>query len=246
MVNGAVKRLVGMCADDRLALVVFHAGLPRAGLANRSLRPAAGPSPPSHHTVPSLASTHVRVDRVAADGRRSCWGCSWQLVPGATPKKPVSGLMAHSRPSAVDPHPRDVVADGPDAVALDPQALGRDHHRQVRLAAGAGEGGGDVLDAARRDSRRPGSACARPSSPLAGPGSWRCAGRGTSCPAARCRRSPSRRSRWRCPRGSAGSAGGWMSRSALPCRHRVNSPSAPSCSSTGAPTWVMIRMFSTT
>ena len=47
-----------------------------------------------------------------------------------------------------DVHPGDVVAHGPDAVALDLEPLRRDHHRQVRLAAGAGEGGGHVLDPA--------------------------------------------------------------------------------------------------
>ncbi len=38
--------------------------------------------------------------------------------------------------------PGDVVADGPDLPALEP--LGRHHHGEIGLAAGAGEGGGDV------------------------------------------------------------------------------------------------------
>ena len=45
-------------------------------------------------------------------------------------------------PVVADAHPRDVVADGPDLPAL--EALGRDHHREVRLAARARERGRDV------------------------------------------------------------------------------------------------------
>jgi hypothetical protein len=63
-------------------------------------------------------------------------------VPGATPKKPASGLMARSWPVGVGLDPGDVVADGPDLPAV--EAGGRDEHGEVGLAAGAGEGGGDV------------------------------------------------------------------------------------------------------
>ena len=45
--------------------------------------------------------------------------------------------------------PGDVVADGPDLPAV--EALGRDQHGEVGLAAGAGEGGGDVGLLAVRD-----------------------------------------------------------------------------------------------
>ncbi len=47
-------------------------------------------------------------------------------------------------------HPRDVVADGPDLVALGSVAFRRDHHGQVRLAAGRRERRADVLDFALR------------------------------------------------------------------------------------------------
>src|ERR1700761_6900739 len=61
-------------------------------------------------------------------------------VPGATPKKPASLAEAH---------PGDVVADGLDLPAGDR----RGEHGQVGLAAGRGEGRGDVLRLALR--RRP-------------------------------------------------------------------------------------------
>ena len=64
------------------------------------------------------------------------------VVPGATPKKPASGLMARSWPCGVGLDPGDVVADGPDLPAL--EAGGRNEHGEVGLAAGGGEGGGDV------------------------------------------------------------------------------------------------------
>ena len=63
-------------------------------------QPSAGgsPSPPSHHTVPSLASTTL-VKIVLRLMVFIMFGLVFELVPGATPKKPVSGLIAHSRPS---------------------------------------------------------------------------------------------------------------------------------------------------
>jgi hypothetical protein len=79
---------------------------------------------------------------------RITFGFVFMLVPGATPKKPASGLIAHRRPSGTDVQPRDVVADRKDLVAL--LARGRDEHRQVRLAAGARECGRDVRRAAAR------------------------------------------------------------------------------------------------
>ena len=63
-------------------------------------QPSAGgsPSPPSHHTVPSLVSTTL-VKIVLRLMVFIMLGLVFELVPGATPKKPVSGLIAHSRPS---------------------------------------------------------------------------------------------------------------------------------------------------
>ena len=78
------------------------------------------------------------------------FGLVFRLVPGATPKKPALRIDGPQPAVGVDAHPGDIVAHGPDAVALDLQPFGRHQHGQVGLAAGAGEGGGDVFDAARR------------------------------------------------------------------------------------------------
>ncbi len=57
-----------------------------------------GPSIPSHQGQPSsVTATLVKIElacRVAI-----AFGFVFDDVPGATPKKPASGLMAHSRPS---------------------------------------------------------------------------------------------------------------------------------------------------
>ena len=98
-------------------------------------------------------------------------------------------------------HPRDVVAHRPNAIAL---AFERgNHHRQIRLAASARKRRAPCTSLFRWDLPGPESACARPSSPARAPSSLRCAAQNISCPAARCRRSPSRRSRSIFLRGSA-------------------------------------------
>ena len=68
----------------------------------------------------------------------SALGLVLALVPGATPKKPASGLMAHSRPSPADVHPADVIADREDPELIT-QAQARHQHRQVGLATGGGK-----------------------------------------------------------------------------------------------------------
>ena len=133
----------------------------------------------------------------------------------------------------------------------------RDQHREVGLAAGAGEGRGDVVLAGPRARSRRGSACARPASPGRGPSSRRCAARSTSCRAARCRRSPSRSSRsrasrgsgrctWSCCRARPRPSGPARSGAPTVCMHGTKSPSAPSTSSTARPMRVMIRMLTAT
>ncbi len=88
-----VKRLFGCAAfsDD-------------AGVHGRpcqsSASAGAGSSWPSHHGVPSGAQRDVGEDRVAPDHGGIALGLVFRLVPGATPKKPASGLIAHSRPSS--------------------------------------------------------------------------------------------------------------------------------------------------
>ena len=92
----------------------------------------------------------------------------------------------------------------PIVVTFQPSnAVRRNQHREVRLAARAGERGRDVgLLALRRGARR-GSACARRASPGRAPSPRRCAARSTSCRAAHCRRSRSRTTRSRASPGSA-------------------------------------------
>ncbi len=69
-------------------------------------------------------------------------GLVFSEVPGATPKKPASGLMARNWPVGVGLDPGDVVAHGPYLPAV--ESGGRDQHGEVGLAAGAREGGGDI------------------------------------------------------------------------------------------------------
>ena len=156
---------------------------------------------PSHQTPPSgVSATLVKIVFFASVA--IAFGFVFAEVPGATPKNPASGLIARRRPFGVGLDPRDVVADGRDLPALRWKCRRRDQHREVRLAAGARERGGDVGLLALRDSRRRGSACARPSSLRRARCSRRCAGRSISCRAARCRRSRSRSSRSRASRES--------------------------------------------
>jgi hypothetical protein len=60
-------------------------------------------------------------------------------VPGATPKKPNSGLTLR-----VGSNPGDVVADGPNSPAFLLKMAGRNEHGKIRLATGARESCGNV------------------------------------------------------------------------------------------------------
>src|SRR4029453_11580247 len=88
---GAVKREFGCAA---------FSALPRVhGRPCQSVSVAGtSPSMPSHHGQPSsVTATFVKIEftrRVAI-----AFGLVLDDVPGATPKKPASGLIAHSRPS---------------------------------------------------------------------------------------------------------------------------------------------------
>src|SRR5256886_16681107 len=54
---------------------------------------------PSHHTSPSgVIAQFVKIEFLVAVNMALAF--DFMLVPGATPKKPYSGLMAYSRPSA--------------------------------------------------------------------------------------------------------------------------------------------------
>ena len=133
---------------------------------------------------------HVGEDGVGLD-RLHAVGVGLQpTCPGATPKKPASGLIACSAAVLARLDPGDVVADGGDLPALERGR--RDQHREIGLAAGARGMRRSRSASCPRAIRRRGSACARRASPARGPSPRRCAARSTSCPAARCRRSPSR------------------------------------------------------
>ena len=53
----------------------------------------------SHQMSPSVVSAQL-VNTVFFSIVRMAFGFDFMLVPGATPKKPASGLIAYSRPSA--------------------------------------------------------------------------------------------------------------------------------------------------
>ena len=88
---GAVKRLFG-CDDGRP-----HPGA--QSLPFQSMRCAGGSlAIPSHQTSPSsVNATFVKIVLLAHDKR--AFGLVSIAVPGATPKKPFSGLIARSSPS---------------------------------------------------------------------------------------------------------------------------------------------------
>ena len=90
---GAVKRLLG-CAPFSSLVWPFQ------GLPFQSMALVGGfLSKPSHHTVllSILWQTLVKIVPLMVDF--SALGLDFILVPGATPKKPFSGLMAYRRPS---------------------------------------------------------------------------------------------------------------------------------------------------
>ena len=73
-------------------------------------------------------------------------GLDFLFVPGATPKKPFSGLTAQRRSVRSLAHPGDIVADRPDLVALFTEDFGRNKHGKVGLTAGRREGSRDIAD----------------------------------------------------------------------------------------------------
>src|SRR5438874_4409242 len=88
---GAVKREFGWAA---LSLDPFRHGRPR-----QSVRwSGTGPSKPSHHGQPSsVTATLVKIEFFCTEA--IAFGFVLLDVPGATPKKPASGLIAQSLPS---------------------------------------------------------------------------------------------------------------------------------------------------
>src|SRR5882724_10919608 len=88
---GAVNRELGCAA--------FSAEPLRHGRPCQSVsRSGTSPSMPSHHGhLSSVTATLVKIE--LARRLAMALGLVFVEVPGATPKKPASGLMAHSRPS---------------------------------------------------------------------------------------------------------------------------------------------------
>ncbi len=96
--------MVGHCAAGTANRALgWAAGVPDSGvqsLPRQSVRCAGGFSVrPSHHTSPSSVSATL-VKTVLPQRVLMALALVSSPVPGATPKKPASGLMAWSRPSA--------------------------------------------------------------------------------------------------------------------------------------------------
>ena len=148
LIQGRGEAAVRVGADDRLALRVLRPRRPRPAqpIPTFGGRFAFAPLPPDRAV---LAQHDVGVDRVAADGLHHA-GVGLCVRSRGDAEKAGLGIDGPEPPVRVDSHPGDVVADSPDAVALLSQPFRRDKHGEVGLSAGAGKGGGDVLDAAFR------------------------------------------------------------------------------------------------
>src|SRR6476620_10398431 len=92
---GAVKRALGWAALAPVALAISGVQI----LPCQSVAISGGVSVmPSHHTPPSgVSATFVKIVFFASEA--IAFGFVLLLVPGATPKKPASGLIAWRRPS---------------------------------------------------------------------------------------------------------------------------------------------------
>ena len=112
----------------------WAAGVSDAGVQSsprQSVRWSGGVSVrPSHHTSPSsVRATLVKMtscDRVAMAA-----GLVASPVPGATPKKPASGLIARSRPSVPGPPGRSHAMSSPIVSTFQPGMVGRSIARLV-------------------------------------------------------------------------------------------------------------------
>src|SRR5512134_2243879 len=93
---GAVKRAFGCAALAPVVLAISGVHL----LPCQSVHSAGGSSViPSHQTPPSgVSATFVKIEFVASVF--IAFGFVFAEVPGATPKKPASGLIARRHPSA--------------------------------------------------------------------------------------------------------------------------------------------------
>ena len=108
--------------------------------SSRSGGRARPPGPPTTRRRRRCSATLVKTELPAAMVRMAL-GLDFQSVPGATPKKPNSGLTAYSRPSL----PNRIQAMSSPRVSARPARDGGLQHRQVGLAAGGREGRGEVV-----------------------------------------------------------------------------------------------------
>src|SRR5438067_5176526 len=93
---GAVNRAFGCAAFTPVSLAISAVHL----LPCQSVHSAGGSSVmPSHHTpLSGVSATFVKIELVASVA--IAFGFVFTEVPGATPKKPASGLIARKRPCA--------------------------------------------------------------------------------------------------------------------------------------------------
>ena len=212
LVAGVVKRLFG-CAAFSVEAGVHGRPCQSMRLGRRRI---VVPFPPRRPVRPQR---HVGEDRVALDHvERVRVG----LAAGARrdAEEAVLGVDGPQPAVVARPQPGDVVADRPRLPA-----------RHASRAAPASPGSScrtptgtrrSRSASARPGSRARGSACARPASLPCAPASWPGAAPGTSCRAAHCRRSRSRRTRSCCP-GEVQMKRRSGLRSPSECRHRVKS-----------------------
>ena len=98
---------------------------------------------PPHGVVVQVVG-HVGEDGALLGGNQSV-GVGLHVGAGGHAEEAVLGVDGVQLAIGALAHPGDVVAHGPNLVALIAVAFRRDEHGQVGLAAGRGEGGGDVL-----------------------------------------------------------------------------------------------------
>ena len=132
--RGAVNRAFGM---RRLAAAIRRPGL-AAPVGQPGRRLVGHPFPPD---VAVLGHGHVREDRVLLD-RLHRVGVGAIGCAGGDAEEAVLGVDGEELPVLTLLDPGDVVAHRGDLPPLEP--LGRDQHREIGLAAGAGERRGDV------------------------------------------------------------------------------------------------------
>ena len=165
---------------------------------------------PSHQMspvgLPSLVTSATLVKmEFDLEGRHRVW---IGLVAGAGRDAEEAGLGVDGAQLAggIGFDPGDVVADCPDLPAV--ETCGRDEHGEIGFAASAGEGGGDVglfgftLGVGWRFNADDQHVLGHPAF-VACNVTRRCARRNIFCPAMRCRRSRSHRTRFRASQESA-------------------------------------------